>query len=102
MRTRKRRSVVRQCQRHRLFLLPALDVRLELGAELLDRILDRPAGAVGQAADGRAGDDADAVADVGEDVEVLAAALAGSQALDDLQHPAGALATRRTLPARLV
>ena len=39
--------------------VPAADVLLELRAELADRVLDRPAGAVGQAADRRAGHDAD-------------------------------------------
>ena len=36
-----------------------LDVVLELAAELADRVLDRPGGAVGQAADRGAGHDAD-------------------------------------------
>src|SRR5262249_14515746 len=42
--------------------LPTPDVLLEFGAELLDGVLHRPAGAVGQAADRRARHDADGVA----------------------------------------
>src|SRR5262249_38529618 len=54
------RSVRRPDRGQRANTLPAgLDGRLELGAELLDGVLHRPAGAVGQAADGRAGNDAD-------------------------------------------
>ena len=71
-------------------------------AELADGVLDRPAGAVGQAADRRARHDADLVADLFEDVQVLQPALAAADAVDDLQHPAGAFAAGRTLAARLV
>src|SRR5437867_1570389 len=93
---------VRRRQLQRVRLLAALDVRLELGAELPHRLLDRPAGAVGQAADRRARHDADLLADLLEDLQVLEATLPPADAIDDLEHPAGALAAGRTLAARLV
>ena len=37
-----------------------------------------------------------------EDVQIFQPALAAADAVDDLEHPAGALAARRTLAARLV
>src|SRR5262249_56893767 len=80
----------------------AIDVRLDLGPELLHGVLDRPAGAVGQAADRRPRHDADAVADLREDVQVLQPALPALDAADDLLHPARPLAARGTLAARLV
>src|SRR5438105_1380136 len=94
--------MVRQCQCQPRTLRAGLDVRLELGAELLDRVLDRPAGTVRQAADGGPRNDADAMADVRQDVEVLAPPLAVAHALQDLQHPARPLAAGRTLSARLM
>src|SRR3954452_25193810 len=95
-------SMMRHRQRQALALLPALDVGLQLGAEFLDGVPDRPARAVGQSADGRAGHDADAHADVEQDVEIVPAPLAAADAVDDLEHPAGPLPARRTLAAGLV
>src|SRR3954466_2044548 len=83
-------------------LLAALDVRQKLAAELPHRLLDRPAGAVGQPADRGTRHDADAVADLFEDGEVLLPALPPADAIDDLQHPAGPFAARRALAARFV
>src|SRR5262245_47662896 len=83
-------------------LLATLDVGLELGAELPDGELDRPAGAVRQAADGRPRHDANPVADLLEDGQVVVPALPAADAVDDLVHPARALAAGRALPAGLV
>src|SRR5438067_13065436 len=83
-------------------LLPALDVRLELGAELADRGLHRPAGAVRQAANRRPGNDPHAVADFDENIEVLDPPAAAAHAVENAKHPRGPLAARRALPARFV
>src|SRR5947209_9083892 len=45
------------------------DVLFELGPELADRVLDRPRGAVGEAADGGAGHDAHVVGELAHDVD---------------------------------
>jgi len=79
-----------------------LDVVLELPAEFLDRVLDRPGGAVGEPADRRAGHHAHRVADLGEQVEIPQASLAGLDPFEHPQRPARALAARRALTARLV
>ena len=78
------------------------DVVLELGPELGDRVLDRPGGAVGQAADRRPGHDAHVVGHLEQDVEVLDPAAAGLDPLDRLVHPAGPLAAGGALAAALV
>src|SRR5262249_19403799 len=82
--------------------LTVADILLELGAELTDRLLDRPAGAVGQPADRRTGHDADGVADLLQYLQVLRAPLSAAQAVGHLQHPAGAFPARRTLAARFM
>src|SRR5207253_2821044 len=82
--------------------LPAAEVLLELRPELAHGVLHWPTGAVGQAADRRARHDADGIANLLQDLQVLQPALATAEALHDLVHPAGALAARRTLAARLV
>src|SRR5262245_16459503 len=63
-RSRSHRNSVRADQFERLCFRAALDVRLELWSEFLDGILDRPAGAVGQATDGGARHGADSLADL--------------------------------------
>src|SRR5262249_32419740 len=78
------------------------DALFQFRPELADDVLHRPAGAVGQAADRRAGHDADAVADLLQDLQVLQPPLPLADAVGDLQHPPGPLAARRTLAARLV
>src|SRR5579885_3372688 len=78
------------------------EVLLQFRAEFADSVLDRPAGAVGQAADGRARHQAHVVADLLQDLQVLQPALAAAEALHDLEHPASPLAARRTLAARLM
>src|SRR5262249_35978153 len=77
-------------QRRTLFPRPA--ELLDLPAELLHRVLDRPARAVGQAADRRPGHDADRLADLVEDVQVLDPPQAAADALGDLEHPGRTLA----------
>src|SRR5947199_6217674 len=74
--------------------LAAADVLLELTPELADGGLHRPARPVGQPADRRARHDADLVADLLQDGQVLLAPLAAADAVHDLEHPAGALAAR--------
>src|SRR5262245_55807801 len=96
------RGSMRPGQLQRVRLLAGLDVLLELRPELTDGVLDRPAGAVGQAADRRPRHDADLVADLLQDLQVLRPALPAAHAIDDLEHPPRPLAARRTLAARLV
>src|SRR5438128_2223184 len=83
-------------------LTPALDVLFEFRSEFLDRIFHRPTSAVGEAADRRARHDADAVADLVEQIQVFKPTLTLADAIDDLEHPAGALSAGRALAARLV
>src|SRR5207245_5541953 len=75
---------------------------LKFRPELLDGVFDRPAGAVGEAANRRPGHDADGIAHFFEDLQVLHAAVSTTDAVGDLHHPAGPFAARRTLPARFV
>src|SRR5581483_3677206 len=86
-------------QRRRFDTTSAADKVLELLAKLGDRGLDGPTRPVGQAANRRARHDADGVADFLENVQIFHPALAATDAFDNLQHPAGALATRRALAA---
>ena len=58
----------------------AFDVFFQFAAELADGVLDGPGGAVGQAANGGAGNDADRVGDLQQQVEVLQPAPAGADA----------------------
>src|SRR5690242_9264782 len=74
------------------------DMVLELGAEVRDEALHRQRGRVAECAD-RAS--LDVVRDVRQHVEVLGATVAVLDAIDHPPHPAGALATRRALAARL-
>ena len=66
---------------HRTLGIGPSNIVLQFLAELADRGLDRPGGAVGQAADRRAGNDADRVADLQQQVEVLEPAAAGLDAV---------------------
>src|SRR5262245_24613337 len=82
------------------------DVRLELVPEALDGRRDRRHRARAERTDrgllGRPRDaGADVVGDVHQQVEVLGPAVAVEDALEDLLQPAGALAARRALAARL-
>src|SRR5437762_2417212 len=81
------RGSMRPHQGQGVGLLAALDVTPELLLELADRLLDRPAGAVGQTADRRPRHDADAVAHLFEDLQILLPALAATDAIHDLEHP---------------
>src|SRR5262249_10998204 len=89
-------------QRRGLAPPAAADVVLQLRPEFAHGILHRPAGAVRQAADRRAGHDPHTIADLIKNVQVFEPAAAAADAVGDLQHPAGSLAARRTLAARLV
>ena len=80
----------------------ALDVLFELAAELADRVLDRPGGAVGQAADRGAGHDADRVADLQQQVEILQPALAGLDAVEHRRATSRSFAAGRALAAAFV
>src|SRR5207249_4789287 len=99
---RQSRTLTDADQRRLRAPLAAADVFLELAAELLDRVLHRPASPVREAADRRARHDADAVADLFQNLEVFKPALAALDALANLQHPAGPFAARRALAARFV
>ena len=57
------------------------DVLFELVAELADRVLDRPGGAVGQTADRRARNDADRVADFQQQLEILQSTAPGANSV---------------------
>src|ERR1700722_5492401 len=83
-------------------LLAPTDVIFQLRTEFCNRILDRPTGAVREAADGGAGHDADRLRHFIENIEVFLAALAGPNAVEHLHHPASPLAARRALSARFV
>src|SRR5688572_22528638 len=76
--------------------LLVLDVMDELVAEVLDEALHRQRRGVAQRADGAPGD---VVGDVGQQLEVLHAALAVLDAVHHPVEPAGALAARGALPA---
>src|SRR5512139_3172707 len=75
-----------------------LDVMLELVPEVSDETLHRPRGRVAERADGVA---FDVVGDADQQVHVFHAALAGEDAPQRAVQPAGALAARRALAARL-
>src|SRR5262245_59971578 len=74
-------------------------VALEVVAEVAQHALHRPGRGVGEGADRLA---LHLRRDAEQHREVLGAALAALDALDDLVHPAGALTALRALPARLV
>ena len=76
--------------------------RGELVVELVDERARRPGGAVGQAADRRAGHDAHGLFQLHEHVEVLAPAAAVDDAVEDLAHPRAAFAAGRALAAAFV
>ena len=78
------------------------DVIFQFAAELADGVLDGPGGAVGQAANRRAGNDADRVADLQQQIEILQPAAAGLDAIEHLQGPVRALAAGCTLAATFV
>src|SRR3954471_13651642 len=90
-----------QLQRGRGAPLPLADELLQLRAELLDRVLDRPARPVGQAADRRARHDADRLRHLVQDLQVLQPSLAAAHPVEDLHHPSRPLPARRALTARL-
>src|SRR5579875_1483852 len=83
-------------------LLRSADVLFELTPELADGILDRPTGAVGQAANRRAGYDAHLVAGHFQDVQILQSSLTAAYAFHDFQHPTRAFPTGRALAARFM
>src|SRR5262249_2832023 len=85
-----------------LTLAPTADVLFQPAPNLLDRVLHRPAGAVGQTANRRARHDADVLRHLVQDLQVLDSTLAAPHPVGDLLHPACAFTTGRTLPARLV
>src|SRR5260370_22676664 len=76
-----------------------LNLRLEVRAELREEPEHRPRRGVAERADRVAGD---AVRDRREQLEIVRLAVAVGDAPRDLLEPAGALAARRALPARLV
>src|SRR6185503_12792694 len=78
---------------------PPLDRRLEVRAVLGEEAEGRPRGGVAERADRVAGD---AVRDRRHQVDVAFLAGAVADAARDLLEPAGALAARRALTARLV
>src|SRR5215216_589533 len=80
-------------------LARGLDVRLELGPEVLDHRADRHRHRVAEHAQAVADD---LLADGRHDVEVHRRRLAGVDALEHLHRPVGSLAAGRALPARLV
>ena len=80
----------------------AFDFLFEVFGELLQDGFDDPIGAVGEAADGGAGHDALGEADFHEQVEVLGAAAAFVDAVDDLVGPGGAFAAGGALAAGFV
>src|SRR5437016_2995069 len=86
----------------RLRFLPFANVLFQLGAELGDDVLHRPAGAVGKAANGCSRHDADGAADLFENVQVLQTSLAASNSIDHLFHPAGSFPAGSALAARFV
>src|SRR5205085_11524082 len=75
------------------------NVLLVLAAEVLDRGVDRRDRAVGERAERL---EQDVAADVGEERDVLLAALTLLHSLEHLRHPPRALATRGALAAGLV
>src|SRR5882757_5130579 len=76
-----------------------LDVVRELVAEVLEHAAHRHRGSVTQCADGAAHD---VLGHRIEQLQIFHAALALLDAMHDAPQPAGALAARRALPARLV
>src|SRR5438034_10375893 len=76
-----------------------LDVMHELVAKVLEEALHRQRRRVAQGADRAA---RDVVGDVVEERQVVHAALAVLDAVDDSIEPARAFAARRALPARLL
>src|SRR6266702_3626415 len=85
-----------------LALPPTADVLLEFAPELAHGVFHRPASTVREAADRRARDDTDGVADLLQNLQVFQPPLAAAHAIHDLQHPTRSLAAGRTLPARFV
>ena len=80
----------------------AFDVVLELIAKLAQHGFDEPGGAVGQAANCRAGDDADRVADFQQQFQVAQPSAAGLDSAHHLQRPMGSFAAWSALAATLV
>src|SRR5260370_30195238 len=76
-----------------------LDVRDELGAELLDVARDRDRRGLAERAEALA---VDAIAHVQQKVELRLQGLARLQPAQDLRHPARSFTARRALAARLV
>src|SRR5256885_7785110 len=74
------------------------NVVAELAAELVDVARDRHRGRVAERAEAVA---EDPVADVEQEVEVVLLGVAVLDPVQELHHPAGALAARRALVARL-
>src|SRR5262249_49608441 len=74
----------------------------ELRAEFFDAVFDRPGGAIGQAADGGPGHDADRVANFGQQVEIFEATAAGFDAKHHFCGPACSFAAGRALAAAFV
>src|SRR5580765_8929174 len=79
--------------------LALVDVRLELGAVLVDVAPDRPDGEVAERAQRPA---LDAIAHVAQQIEVRMRRATRLYLLEQADHPARPLAARRALPARLV
>src|SRR6266576_3126320 len=75
------------------------ELGFEVGAELGQEAEHRPGGRLAERADGVAGD---AVRDIGQQLDVAGLALAARQAVAYARQPAGGLAARRALAARLV
>src|SRR5580700_951296 len=92
-------SMVRTHERQRLRSRPILDVRLELRAKLADGGFDRPARSIRQPANRRARHDSDPIADLDQNIQILAPSLTFSDAIHDLQHPARSFSAWRALPA---
>src|SRR5438128_8816652 len=79
---------------------PALvDVRLELLAELLDVARDGDRGGLPERAEALP---VDPIAYVQQEIQLVLLGVPGFEPAQDLRHPAGSLAARRALPARLV
>ena len=102
MRDPLRKSVRFHLQTHQRALPSALDPVFEVAAVFVDGVFDGPGGSVAEAADGRAGDDADAVGDFQQQVDVAQLAAAVEDAFEDFRHPGGTLAAGSALAAALV
>src|SRR5688572_23521494 len=75
-----------------------LDHVLELVPVMLHEALHRPGGGIPKGADGVT---LDLVGHIHQHVQIVLAALAGEDSLDEAIHPASTLAARRALPAGL-